>query len=59
MVNIGFNEYICFVLATRKQYHQYKLFPTVPCHEIGEAAQSRGGYPNAALDLHQIISGQY
>ncbi|MEE6478012.1 hypothetical protein FKM82_011713 [Ascaphus truei] len=35
----------------------HHLLPTLPSHAPGEAAQPRGGDPDAALDIHQVLPG--
>jgi len=39
--------------------YQHQLFPPVPCDASGEAAQQGGGNPDAAVDLHQVLPGNF
>lgn len=41
----------------RELSHLHHLLPPLPGHASGQAAEPRGGHPDTAVDLHQVLPG--
>lgn len=39
--------------------HLHHLLPPLPGHAPGQAAEPRGGHPDLAVDLHQVLPGSH
>lgn len=57
--SLGVNCHLLSVAPERggELPHLHHLLPPLPGHASGQAAEPRGGHPDPAVDLHQVLPG--